>query len=207
MFSCNSYSYNTSGNQKVKPNYSSNTTTDDIVSPVSLGELETWLRIESGVEDAKLDMILRACTSKAIAYMNRECLKRSYTLKLDRFPEVQSVFDGVAVSGGKYAYWLDIPMTPLVSIDTFTIDTDAYTDYTVDLQGGRVLFDSIPTGKDIVITYTAGYTTVPDQIKQGVLMFAAYMYEHNGECAIGHMFKDSGAQSLLSSFKTFKGGI
>ena len=207
MFSCNRYSYNTSGNQKTKPNNISNTTEDSVMSPVSSGELADWLRIEKGVEDAKLNTILRACTGKAIAYMNRELLIRQYTMKYDRFPEGQSVYSGLDPSGGKYKYWIDIPMVPFLSVESYTIDGDAYADYTVDLEGGRILFESIPTGKNGVIEYKAGYKTVPDQIKQGILMFAGYMYEHNGECKVGDMFVDSGARDLLSSFKTFKGGL
>jgi len=194
---------------QLNKNYTSNTTTDQIQSPVLVDELKTWLRLDSDDENDKLEMILKSATAQAIAYMQREILPRSFKLKLDRFPEQSNNLTGLNQIG-VLKNWIDIPSKNLLSVESFTINGDAFNDYTLDLEGARINSDSFVYSENYVIDYTAGYTdidAVPDAIKMGIILLSACIYEQTGECDASSILNKSGAKMLFNQFRTFSGGF
>jgi uncharacterized phiE125 gp8 family phage protein len=89
------------------------------------------------------------------------------------------------------------------------------TDYRIDTinQPGRInfkrSFPNIGRNEFLVIEYTAGYgdkaQDVPFGIRQAILMTAAYLYEHRGDCESGESaIMQSGAGAALIPYKIMR---
>ena len=188
------------GNQSLRPNKSSNTTADPLVSPVTPSELADFLGLDyTPADDALLNAHLLAACGWYIAHTNNELLQRSWSLKFDRYPSQGESFGGLSPVNANLKSWIDIPLYPVTVIDSVTVDGDAET-VTSDLDSKppRVFFTSY--GLNIDINYTAGYPTaadIPENVIMGLMMMAGYLYEHRGACEIGNAAKESGAGSLF----------
>jgi uncharacterized phiE125 gp8 family phage protein len=186
-------------NQRVRANKQSNTTTDTLVSPVTPEELSNYLGLDYNASDDDLlnSFLLTAC-GWYIAHMSNELLSRDYTLKFDRSPSDGESFSGLSPIRANLSAWINIPLYPVSVIANVDIDgdTETFTD-DLDSKPPRVFLNNY--GKDVVITYTAGYATVadiPKSVTLGINMMAGYLFEHRGACNIHDAAKDSGAISV-----------
>jgi hypothetical protein len=93
----------------------------------------------------------------------------------------------LSIQAGRVEYhdggsWCELFLqaTPIISIDSIYVDGLAITDYVVDNETGRVRRGTghgspnfapwFPSGaNNIVVTYTGGYLTIPEDIKQAVV--------------------------------------
>jgi hypothetical protein len=185
--------------QRSVANKTSNTTTDQLVSPVASSELADYLGMDySSSDHAILNSHLLTACGWYIAHMNNELLQRSWRLKLDRYPTQGDSFGGLSPIYANLLPWIDIPLYPVASIDSVTVDTVTET-VTSDLDSKppRVLFTNY--GNNIEINYTAGYLSasdIPASVILGINMMAGYLYEHRGACGIENAAKESGAISV-----------
>jgi len=74
------------------------------------------------------------------------------------------------------------------------------------LKSGATLPTDTETANNISIVYVAGFgnshTDVPDVIRLAVMQMASSLYTHRGdECTMEHAYINSGAQSLIGSYK------
>ena len=131
--------------------------------------------------------------------MNNELLQRSWVLKFDRYPSQGESFGGLSPVSANLKSWIDIPLYPVTSVDSVTVDSEVeVTTSDLDSKPPRVFFTSY--GINIDINYTAGYPTaadIPENVIMGLMMMAGYLYEHRGACEIGNAAKESGAGSLF----------
>lgn len=160
---------------------------------VSVDDLKTHLRIDTADEDTYLEGLLLAASDYASGFMARSILTTELTRQYDQEeqrPSLRSEYTGRLA--------LALPYPPVSSVDSVvTIARDgtetsiSADDYTLDTvsQPARILLHTTVTGRQIAtlrIEYTAGYGDSPDDvpalIKQGIMMHAAYMYEHRGDC-------------------------
>ena len=186
------------GNQRLRLNKQSNTTTETLVSPVTAESFADYLGLEYSPED---DILLNAHLLSAcgwyIANTNNELLTREYNLKLDYYPDSTSL-SGLGSVYGNLNSWIDIPLYPVSIVNSVTIDegVEVFTN-DLDSKPPRVFVNNY--NKDIVINYSAGYTTktdIPSNIILGINMMASYLYEHRGACDIGNAAQESGANSV-----------
>ena len=131
--------------------------------------------------------------------MNNELLQRAWSLKFDRYPSQGESFGGLSPVNANLKSWVDIPLYPVTTIDSVTVDSEVETT-TSDLYSKppRVFFTSY--GINIDINYTAGYPNaadIPENVIMGLMMMAGYLYEHRGACEIGNAAKESGAGALF----------
>ena len=99
------------------------------------------------------------------------------------------------------AILLPVPNVTKVSgvlVDGETLDDGDYTLLRGRLFSQLCFTNSIPRGAKVVITYTAGYETVPDAIKLAALRIAALMLEEaNGNIGVtGKTFADMSKQFI-----------
>jgi len=190
------------GNQRLRPNKSSNRTTAPLVSPVTAQQLADFLSIDYNAADADLynGFLLAACDA-CIKYTNIELLSRQYTYKADRFPERQSGLGGVGIMYAYRSWWIDLPLFPVISVSTVKIEGEAAVDPLIDLDSRPARVDPRQMGS-VEIVYTAGHATaaaINPQLLLGVKMLAAYLYEHRGACDVADAVKQSGAATLWDS--------
>lgn len=181
--------------------------TTPVVSPVTAQELADWLRLDDAA-DPVLNGILIAATSFVIERLQSELINRARTVSYQHWPTVGR-FPPVDISRGEAAFLREIklPYAALQSVELVNLYGEAFTDYdiqqttpaTIYIDAASYLTDQ--SSPAIYVEYTAGYgadaTAVPEAIKTGITMLAAFIYEHRGACDALNAFNSSGAREAL----------
>jgi uncharacterized phiE125 gp8 family phage protein len=158
--------------------------------PISLTEAKLHCRLVADAagavayttEDDLLTGIIAAATGYAESVTRRALITTTFITYLDAWPAD-----------------VHLPYPPLQSIVAFAyVDEDgtstAFTDYTLDVPGNRVVIDEKPTAtlrktNPIAITYKAGYgdtgASVPGPIKQAILLLIGHYYQNREASVIG----------------------
>ena len=153
--------------------------TKPTVEPVTLESAKAHIGIPAS--DTNNDGVIRQCLLAARAfvedYLDRQFVEATWREAFDSFP---SEFRP-----------LKSPLQSVTSITYTDPDGDSQTidsgDYVVDTyaEPGRVTLAygaSWPTAKSeanvILLTYVAGYTTVPEQAKQAILLLCAHWFDN-----------------------------
>lgn len=188
------------------------TTIDPIASPVTEQELADWLALPDAT-DPTLAPILKAATSSVIRWLGLDLLARDWTLTHNYWP-TNGTMSSPSLSGqnGYYKREIGLPYANLLSVTDVALYGDLTTDYNVlgdtvvlDFNVYRTEVDGTNENPAIVISYSAGFgetsADIPDDIKTAITMLAAYNYEHRGGCSAGNALTDSGAASMLTSYR------
>ena len=204
----------TNANQRLSANDWSNTTVDPLVSPVTAADLADFLSLDDdGSQTALLESLLLSATEQCILSTNTELLNRTYTLEYDRHPERQSGLTGLGPIPSLLSWWIDFPLSPVISVTTVTVGgvIVAAEDYQLDTKTkpARLSFNTAPNGS-ISIDYLAGYAAAefaPQGLLLGIKSLAAYVYEHRGMCDIDDAVKSSGAASFWRPYVVMVAGL
>lgn len=186
------------GNQQTRPNKIASWTDEPIVSPVNVSALASFLAVDG--EDELLEMLLDAATEAVITYTGVQVIERTWHWKADRYPERMPAMTGVAANGALPEWWITLPAWPANEITTVSAE-----DFTFDKHTNR-LWVTRPT-YPLEVEYKAGYVDAPPVFKQAILMLAAYLYEHRGECDAAMAGEHSGAFGMLKAHKRIAGGL
>lgn len=159
-------------------------TTGPIVEPISLSEVKSWAKIDGAEEDNIILDMIQAVRESAENWLGRALLEQTITLVMDYWPDVG---------------YIELPRPPLLSVNSYMIlgeddseseyDSDNYYIDTISEPGRLIICQgaTLPVNYDRdyaghKITYKAGYgdetTDVPAQIRQGLLMWIASLYEN-----------------------------
>ena len=179
----------------------------------SVDELITHLRLstegEYNEEREYLETLLFTASNVAERYMGRTLIESKWARMFRRRLSVNSLADEDGY--GKVFY---LPFPPVQSVDQIKI-INSYEeqiltadDYYADLvaEPAEVELDIIfMSTTRIYIAYTAGYgdlfSDIPYPIRQGILMFSAFMYNNRGECSGYDALNLSGAKQLYGGYK------
>lgn len=164
-------------------------TTPPASTPVTTAEAKTHMRIDHDGDDAYIAGLIAGARDFLQSVCGKTFFTTTYTLKLDRFPTDD---------------YIDMPMPPLATVTSISYedtagDTQTFSSasYTVDTypEPGRIYVDRSvgwPSVYDqrnaVTIVYTAGYATVPDNIKQAVLLLTAEWYENRENGVVGTIY-------------------
>lgn len=147
--------------------------------PISLSEITTWLRLDTTDEDALLLQLIQDAVDfiEGPNGIGIALCPQTWELKLPTFPAA-----------------IDLPLTPVQSVDSITyLDGDGATqtldsaDYQVDLHNSPALVrpaygTSWPGTRiqpgSVTVTFTAGYSTVPGDLKRAIALLVGHWYEH-----------------------------
>ena len=176
--------------------------TTDVISDT---EVKTQLRIATS--DSTHNTLIGVCKDAAIAIakenLNRSLIHRTLVLSLDHMGNENDVLpDREGITVGPYLTFrkrkVHLPFSPLVSVthvktynDADEATTMATSTYYVDTVSeiGRVVLRTGETWPDMLrvanaleIKYVAGYgsavSSVPDSIRQGIIILAAHLFEN-----------------------------
>ena len=153
---------------------------------ITVADLKAHLRVTHTQEDA----LIGALRSAAIAWVEENC-----NIKLGSYT-ARGYLPGF--------YNSYIPIGPVTNISEVKYQTTANTDYTTDLttldtskwymdligQPARIAFRDYPQVYEyaltpVVVSFTAGYTTMPAPVLQAIRLLVAHMYENRQEEVIG----------------------
>ena len=159
--------------------------TEPADEPITLDEAKEALRIEIDDEDTRIWNIIRAARMFAEDYLNLKIMSQVIELAVDRWPATEfslGVWPIISIDTVKY----EDTASP-VATQTLVVNTDYYSDITT--IGGRLRtlsgWPSVASKPNAIkIRMTVGYAdqdSVPDQIKEGIKAYCAYIYDSD-EC-------------------------
>lgn len=173
-------------------------------------QAKSWLRLSDSdvADDPIVAGLIRTATKACEEYTHRALITQTWTAFLDAWPRVPSdtnYWEGVRTGPETIltnpATGLHLNHSPLQSVTSITTydDADAATTYSTasyfvdtDSTPGRVVLRSsaaapLPTrvANGIRVIYVAGYGDdphdVPEGLRQGILQYVSYLYEHRGD--------------------------
>ena len=125
---------------------------------VTLTELKTFLGITTSDEDARLQQILDGVENAVKRYCGREFAQASYTERVYFYSGVGTVRE-----------------TPVSAVSSIvTIEGTTLTLYTFS-ESGIVEIQEYYDGR-ATVTYTGGYSAIPDDLKLAILRWCEYLY-------------------------------
>lgn len=160
--------------------------------PVTLAEAKSHLRVTTTDDDVLITALIVAARESAESAMGRALITQTWDMTIDGFPPV-----------------IDVPLPPLQSVTSINYvdengdsQTLATTEYTVDIKSspGRLVESygkTWPTTRDVInavtVRFVAGYgasASVPQAIKQGMLMHIGHMYANRESVLVGIQAQD-----------------
>lgn len=169
--------------------------------PVNLDEAKAHLRVEGEEEDALIDGLIAAATVQAeTVYTWRAFVTRQYTLT------------ALASSARRISGRVWLPMPPVQSVESVTVDGVATGEYTLfPTMGMLELASGVSAASTLVVEYTAGYgdaTTVPAPIKQAILLLVGHWYENREAVVLATQPAKVplGVESLLLPYRAWRPG-
>lgn len=155
--------------------------TPPATTPVTVAEARAFLKINSAAEDSTLNIIIAGLTDYfegAYGILGRAFAPQTWELTLDAFPTTE----------------IEIPLPPLISVDSVKYDdgdgieqTVDPGDYYVDIvsQVGWVVPitgvswpSTLSAANALRIRFTAGYATLPPSMKLGLLTAIGLKHEN-----------------------------
>lgn len=198
------------------------------IEPCTEMELRTYLKMgETELPDEPALAFITMAREFIEEMTGLALIEQTWQLHLDRWPGyMDQWWDGVRetsiteLSSGP-AKILTFPRMPLIEILSVKVYDEADAEkeisvsstFTVDavsrpgrlsLKRGQFWPATTRELKAICIEYTAGFgdsaADVPATLRSAVLLFAAYIHEHRGECDMREAYEKSGANSLTRTF-------
>ena len=192
------------GNQRTAQNYQTNEPKTALAQPITAQNFCDFAALNYSADiEPMLDALIMTASETCIRYTGRDLLQREWTYKSDRHPEDQTALHGVSYMPSRRSAWLQLPVGPVYSVDTVTVDGETVTPEKVERAGRRVFING---GKNIVIEYTAGYAVIPDTLLTGIKMMALYLYERRGACDVRNAAFESGAMAIWHPLKYYQAG-
>lgn len=162
-------------------------------TPLSAARLREWLRTDES-EDSLIRRLALSAANRFEKYTSgRSILNHTYTVYYN-IDDLQRNTKGS--SAGDVLTLFHKPVTSIIDISWFDDDNlestlVANTDYhfiagdhTVRFDNDFVLARPLRDHNAFKLVYVAGYLVVPDDVINGLELYAAYLYEHRGDEAV-----------------------
>lgn len=195
---------------------------------VSVATVKTFLRVDSSDEDTEIEAMIKSATRLAEQFCNKKFISQQWALWLDYFPVKNSndwwegTKEGSIKSLVSCCNEITIPIGPVISVDSVKTYDDSDTEYTFDSSNyyvdknadyPRVVLRNSYTwpttvlraANGIKVTFTTGFSTVPEDIIHAIKLIVGKLYENRGDEKSGEGFTvPSTAMMLLSNHRQFR---
>jgi len=178
-------------------------TADPLVSPVTVQEAVDWLALPAS--DSIIPALLLSATDAVINYIGKDLLPREWVATYWDWPATGTFHArNVGRDTGNNARLISLPYAQLISVQAVTVYGEAATEF-VARKDAIVIDGYAADGQNqdpaLVIEYTAGFENVPEAIRQAILAYVGFTYEHRGSCEAADAMKRSGAAELLAPWR------
>jgi uncharacterized phiE125 gp8 family phage protein len=169
---------------------------------ITLNEAKLHLRVDGSDEDSLITTLIAAAENACSAKTQRAIAQKTFQLALDAFPDSS----------------IELQFPPLVSVQTIKYyDTNGVlqvvnsADYFLDKVSepgwvspayGLVWPDTQERINAVVVDYTAGYTTLPEDLRVWMLLAIGFLYQNRSTANIGSSVTDlKFADGMLDTYK------
>lgn len=179
--------------------------------PITTAEVKSQCRIDISDDDTYLGRLITAARQYAEGITRRAFVAQTWDYTLAAFPTdaielpIQPV---TSVSSVSY-------VTPAGATATFTYGTSPDTPkYDVLTDGPRTRIipkynltwpETRDHGNAVTVRFVGGYTTMPEDLKQGLLLLVAHWYEHREDAVLNVGMSIAqiphGVETLLSGYQ------
>lgn len=137
-----------------------------LTEPVTLTEAKAWCRISVTDDDSLITALITTARQMCEQYTGIYFIQRAITVVLN------NPLGGVFLPFGP----VSLPVTSIKDENGTAISSSEY-------QISGTIFPQLvlPKLERITVQYDAGYTTLPQQFKNGILAQIAFLYENRGE--------------------------
>jgi len=168
-----------------------NVVSDVVVEPVSLTDAKNWMRISYDTDDSMIQELIEGARKHIEALTSVSFASK--VLKAN-----------IELTGSVPGVWMvDVPYSPLICINELKWKTGFNMYETLvknddyELIGAKIW---LYNAGNYIITYQAGYSSLPEDIKNDILTLVAWAYENRGK-----KFKGDQATGTLSEFPKWDG--
>ena len=175
-----------------------------VADVVTVDEVKEQSRIDNNAEDALVNRLIKAAVESIEGDygMGLALAEQEWELKLDRFPHI-----------------IEVPIYPVKAIDAIEyMDQDGATE-TLDPSRYRVDLVSNPARitreynevwpltrrvtNAVTIKFTAGFQSIPEDLRHAIILMVAHWYEHREPVVVGTTAAEvpMSAQSLLNRYR------
>jgi uncharacterized phiE125 gp8 family phage protein len=168
-----------------------------VADPVLLSEVKNWCRITGTSEDAILTGLITATTVRLESYTNRVFSTRTY----------KGYFSGLSCSRYEKGPVITLRRSPLISVTSVSVGGEVIdpTTYEIRQTSGfsRIVFHEIPIHErdepyPIEVVFTAGYATVPEDIKIAIKQYV----DLDLQGSIEHKIVPKNIKSMVGHYRT-----
>lgn len=176
--------------------YAVQLSTGTVTEPITLAEAKEYARIDGFSEDALITSLIKMARVHCESYMGKSIVLKTVTIDSFTFP-----------------YQFQMPYGPLtneaniskcVTIDQNNVETPLQYRVNAGLFPKLFILGGAQSYK-FKLVYTAGFTTVPEDIKLAVKMMVNTLYERREDVIVGTIVADFplGVKALLMPYKTY----
>ena len=136
---------------------------------VTLDEAKRQCRISWDIDDDELNSLIKTCSQLAQDYTHKLLTLGSVTAEIEEYKSV-----------------VILPWGNVTTIDSVELDGEVAVedeDYTFSTVTQKIKFST--TYSNAVITYSCGYSTVPEKVKQGVLVMLSTLFNNHDDIIVG----------------------
>lgn len=155
--------------------------------PVTLAEAKDECRVTFTDDDTAIAKLISSCRAVIENFCHVSMIEKTVTITLNLVNNISTRY-GSYTPRSSNCVELELPEGPVKSITNVTsIGTNGVariltegTDYFIKGSLFKIIDLSLLYGQ-IIIIYTTGYITVPEDLKLAILNEIAYRYDHKGE--------------------------
>lgn len=170
--------------------------TAPVTEPITLEEAKEYARIDGSAEDALITALIKMARLHCESFCGKSLVPKTVTITSFAFPyQFQMPYGPVLAENN---------VTKVVTLDQNGTETNLNYQVNVGLYPKLMILGGNQSYK-FKMVYTAGFTTVPEDIKLAMKMLVNTLYERREDVIIGTIVADFplGVKALLMPYKTF----
>jgi uncharacterized phiE125 gp8 family phage protein len=166
-----------------------------VTEPITLAEAKEYARIDGSTEDTLITSLIKVARLHCETYMGKAIIRKTVTIDSFSFPYQWQIPYGPLVSASD--------ITKVVTIDQNNVETAL--NYQVNIGSfPKIAITSGDQSFKFKMVYTAGFTTVPEDIKLAVKMMVNTLYERREDFSdLQAIPSPLGVKALLMPYKTY----
>jgi uncharacterized phiE125 gp8 family phage protein len=166
-----------------------------LTEPITLAEAKEYARIDGSSEDTLITSLIKMARLHCESYMGKAIIRKTVTIDSFSFPYVWQIPYGPLVSASD--------ISKVVTIDQNNVETALNYQVNVGLFP-KIAITSGAQSFKFKMVYTAGFTTVPEDIKLAVKMMVNTLYERREDFSdLQAIPSPLGVKAILMPYKTY----